>query len=200
VRGKLVANAVITVENRVFRLYNKLNKNNRFDVHCGDMRLNRDSLALQRTCLPEFVSYNSAPVSPGFYYAPPPPFSHHAAVDCWSSCYPQYYTSYPGSTSLRFPRTTTRYTALAVTPPAVVSASDRTEYAENVMRVIESDTELLNMAADLVGMYQEMDRVKNHYVKLREERRAAQAAKKAAARERAREQGRRLRPVHPRAL
>jgi hypothetical protein len=93
-----------------------------------------------------------------------------------------------------------RYSALSVSPPAVVSASDRAEYADNVLRVIRSDPELLDMATELVGMYQEMDRVQNHYVQLREESQAAQAAKKAAARQRAREEGRRLRPVNPRAM
>lgn len=195
VRGKLVANAVITVENRVFRLYNKLNKNNRFDVHCMDMRLNPDSLALQRTCLPEFVGYYPAATQVGIggYYIPPPPFSHDTSM-----------SSYGGSTFSYYSPPMSTFTAFPPAPPipaaSVISSAQRTEYADNVLRVIRSDPQLLEMATELVGMYQEMDRVQAHFVKLRLERQADQAARKAAARQRAREEGRSLRPTHPRAL
>ena len=46
-------------EDDFFRLYNKLNKKNDFDVLCGYVHLDRDSLAMSRTCLPYFLGYYS---------------------------------------------------------------------------------------------------------------------------------------------
>jgi hypothetical protein len=201
VRGKLVANAVITVENRVYRLYNKLNRNNRYDVHCIDMhRLDRESLALQRTCLPEFLGYYAAaPLGYGGY-TPPSAFSNYseAPMVCGNPCYSPLSFSSPAFSYRSAPMAS--FTALpSATPAVMVSATQRTEYADNVLQVINSDPELHDMAAELVGMYQEMDRVKGHYVKLRQEWQAERAAKTSAARERARAQGRKLRPTNPRA-
>lgn len=206
VRGKLVANAVTTVENRVFRLYNKLNRNNRFDVHCFDMpRLDRDSLALQRICLPEFVGYSAVPVVGYGGYVPPPPFSHYSEppMVCGDPCYSPLSFSSPAFSYRNVPMAT--FTALPTrtptpTPAPMVPAARRAEFADNLLRVINSDPQLYDMAAELAGMYQEMDRVQDRYVKLRQEWQAERAAKKAAARESAREQGRKLRPMNPRAL
>jgi hypothetical protein len=186
----------------VFRLYNKLNKNNRYDVHCIDMhRLDRESLALQRTCLPEFLGYYAV-ASLGYGgYAPPPAFSHYreSPMVCGDPCYSPDSFSSPAFSYRSTPMAS--FTAFpSATPAVMVSAAQRTEYADNVLQVINSDPGLHGMATELVGMYQEMDRVKDHYVKLRQEWQAERAAKKSAARERARAQGRKLRPTNPRAL
>lgn len=197
VRGKLVTNAVITAENRVFRLYNKLNRNNRFDVHCVDLRLDWDTMVMQRTCLPEFVGYQSA-ASVGYGYTPPQPFSHYSEppLICGSdTCYSPDSFSSPAFNYRSTPMA--NITALPGPAPAVmVSDEERAEYSQNVLRVIRSDPQLLGMATELVGMYQEMERVQDRYLQLREERKAAQAARKAEASA----SGRPLRPSHPRGL
>lgn len=86
VRGKVVANAVASAENRLFRLYNRLNKNNRYDIHCGDVRVNPDTLALQHVCLPEFLGYSRPAATLVGGYIPPPPFSHESR-DCNGTCF-----------------------------------------------------------------------------------------------------------------
>src|SRR5688572_11662464 len=53
--GKLTANIIATAEDRVYRLYNKLNKANRYDVHCGDIPGEPRSRIMRRTCFPDFL-------------------------------------------------------------------------------------------------------------------------------------------------
>lgn len=202
VRGKLVANAVITAENRLFRLYNKLNKVNRYDVYCRDVPA-RNSLALLRLCVPEFLSRQSASI----YYPsrsssfggfsrcglPTPGFDSNGSVYFQSACL--------GSTS-----STNTY---VYSPTRFDSASNPTnssrsipvepertaEFKKTMASVLGSDPELYEMAVELAGMYEEVERVETRYAELLAERRAAQKAR----REAARASGRKLRASHPRA-
>jgi hypothetical protein len=68
VRGKRPWDVIADAESDLFRLYNKLNKNNQFDIHCSHVRLNRDSLAMTRTCLPQYIPalYERDEGDPGF--------------------------------------------------------------------------------------------------------------------------------------
>lgn len=205
VRGKLVANAVITAENRVFRLYNKLNQNDRYDVHCGDVRI-RDSLALLRVCVPEFLaSYaDSTPV--------PSSFNIGWGFDRMSACggtrsgvdqngnmyhMPACLSTQYTSTYGLLPTRRSFVSSAVAAPP--VPAETINEYKQNMLRVFNSDPALHDMATELAGMYREVDRIQARYAALQEEGRAAQKARLAAARERARQHGRELRPPHPRA-
>lgn len=192
VRGRLVANAVVAAETRFFRLYNQLNKDNRYDVHCGDMRLD-DSLVMVRTCVPEFLD-RYRPAQPYWIPTSAPP-------TCVGFC-----------SGMRNPGFTGRYfgtppdippvgeVAIWTAPPILVPETVRTEYKQNVLRVIHSDPELLELASTLAGMYHQMDRVQGRFMQLRLERQAARSAKLAAAKERARARGRELRPPPPRAM
>jgi hypothetical protein len=211
VRGRLVANAVTRTENLVFRRYNILNSDNRYDVHCGDVRRSRDSLAMLRMCLPEFLGDVMPPrlVSASFgsraHFGTTPACGWmNSGVDAngnmfsFSGCSGGFGTSsflytppYYGSSYVR---------PAALVPPAPISAERRAEFVQNMSRVLNSDPELKAMATELAGMYREVDRVQAQYAKLLGERRAAQSAKMAAARERARARGRSLRPPPPRAL
>lgn len=211
VRGKVVANAVITVENRVFRLYNQLNKDNRYDVHCRDTR-SREGLAMLRVCVPEFLTRLAAPsITPaplaasrqlgfpqcgGMAVSYDPDGNLYRMASCGvgggfvgfgGMSYP-IQSTYIGSAGL--PSGAGR----SVLPPYAAPQERIDEFKATMTRVINSDPELQDMAAQLAGMYQEMDRIEARYVQLQEQRREAQKAKRAAARER----GRDLWPPHPR--
>lgn len=215
VRGKLVANAIITTENIVFRMYNNLNKDNRYDIHCLDLQVNRYRLSMLRTCLPEFLSnYASPRFSPsvvgfggGFGTMAQCGGGGRSGVDAqgnmysMSSCpsvgysgafggFGTYATSHYGN-----PATVSAPLALS----GIVPNERITGYKENLLRVLGSDPQLLEMANQLAAMYREVDRIQARYVALQEEKRAAQKARMAAARERARSRGYELRPPHPRA-
>jgi hypothetical protein len=210
VRGRLVRNAVIRTEDLVFRLYNRLNRDNRYDVQCGDLPRTGDSLILRRVCLPEFLGDYANPFRLG-----PASFGSRAIFDTTPRCgggnsgvaaNGNMFSFASCPTNLR----TSLHTPLAYTssadspavasPAAAISAEKRAEFVQHMSRVLNSDPELKAMAAELADMYREVDRVQAQFVKLLAERRAAQSAKMAAARERARERGRSLRPPHPREM
>lgn len=208
VRGKLVGNAVARTEHRVFRRYNQLNRDNRYDVHCGDVRRNPDSLVMRRVCLPEFLGDYvdfSRPTSG--------PFGSRAVFGTNSGCGGVNSGVAANGSMFSFSNCTpsfrtTLHTPLAYSgsfgspevPVPSVPAEKRAEFVQHMSRVLNSDPELKAMATELADMYREVDRVQAQYMKLLGERRAAQSAKMAAARERARERGRSLRPPHPREL
>jgi hypothetical protein len=207
VRGKIVANAVITVEDRLFRLYNKLNTDNRYDVHCRDVRI-RDRLGLLRVCKPEFLAvYAPATFQPASINNWNWPYSEvyscdggRSGVDAngnmisMSTCQGGYYSNY-SRTYTPFPGTYAPFPA----PPVLVPAERIAEYKQNMLRVLNSDPELHAMATQLAGMYHEVDRIEARHAALQEEKRAIQKAKFLAARERARSRGREVWPPHPRA-
>ena len=59
VRGRRAAIAIADIEDEYYALYNKLNKDNNYDVHCIYVNTNPDnpgSAILSRLCLPEFLS------------------------------------------------------------------------------------------------------------------------------------------------
>lgn len=189
VRGKLVANALAVAESRTFRLYNQLNKDNRFDVQCGDInpRLNRDTLAVKHGCAPEFL----------YLYAPT---VHYIPVTTPSlSLFTDVTTPGAGRTEI-LPTSTTSYIWYQIPGSArSIPAALQAEFAQNMQRVFDSDPALKEMASNLSLMYQEMDRTQAHYLKLQQERRMRQASRREAARERADARGLELRPTHPRA-
>ncbi|MDQ2640050.1 MAG: hypothetical protein M3Y79_05675 [Pseudomonadota bacterium] len=206
VRGKVVANAVITVENRLFRRYNQLNKDNRFDVHCRDARA-RDSLALLRICTPEFISIYAAPAFlPASYGGRSlgvfpqcgvmsARYDYSGNVFYSSSCSS---VGFGSANSMLY--STPYYAGTAGIPtgaaPQVTASPERiAEFKQNMTRVINSDPELHAMATQLIGMYEEVERVQARFEQLQEEKRAAQRARRTAARAR----GVNLWPPHPRA-
>lgn len=192
VRGRIVANAVITMENRVFRLYNKLNEDARYDVHCRDARV-RDSLSLLRICLPEFVSYSPPIVYPAYlgglgYSMMSPCGRGTSGVDSNHNMYSMA-SCKPGGSFDAF------YSAPAARTLVVAQPERIAEFKQHMTRVMNSDPELQAMAMELAGMYRQVKRVQAHYETLREERRAAQRARRAAVRERSGDSW----PRHPRA-
>src|SRR5690606_37366877 len=56
VHGKSLARRIEQAEDDFFRLYNALNRDDRFDVHCGAVALHAGSMIMRRTCMPGFVA------------------------------------------------------------------------------------------------------------------------------------------------
>src|SRR5690606_28672554 len=51
-----LARRIEQAEDDFFQLYNALNRDDRFDVHCGDVALHAGSMIMRRTCMPGFVA------------------------------------------------------------------------------------------------------------------------------------------------
>ena len=58
VYGKRLSREIEAAEDDFFVLYNKLNKDSQYDVHCGRMALNKGSMLMVRACVPGFIVYN----------------------------------------------------------------------------------------------------------------------------------------------
>src|SRR5690606_610822 len=56
VHGKSLARRIEQAEDDFFQLYNALNRDDRFDVLCGDMALHAGSMIMRRTCMPGFLA------------------------------------------------------------------------------------------------------------------------------------------------
>lgn len=198
VRGKLTANVVVDAENRFFRLYNKLNRNNRYDVYCDYMQLDRDSMIMHRACVPDFLvnyaslftgswSYTSVP-SCGMTANSDMDGNTYYVTDCSGGAYAgaRYGGSYYNGSGWNISGYPAGWSEPSYMRAGVGTPEERAEYVETVMRVTRSDPQLLAMANEMVGMWNEMDRIQARYVQVRDEKRAAKkAAKEAAKAERA---------------
>ena len=177
IRGKSLADMIEDAEDTFVRRYNKVNKKKDFDVVCDYLRLDRDSMALTRTCVPYFVGYlNSGSAMPwtpssacsgGFvgggtmgYYAGP-------GADMGTTSYSYYATSCTYAGGPLFPPMSTP--AIVRLPGSADTAKQRQEYVRNVMRAIYRDQDLLDKATTLAALYQEMKTAQDHYQKIKAE-------------------------------
>lgn len=197
VRGKSLSRMIEDAEDDFIRHYNKLNKSRNFDVVCDYVRLSRDSLAMTRTCLPQFLGYvglgggmETVPVTgtlmctpgtfmttdTGTYYSSgicSPPFGPFSG---YSSGYPTY-----GGNSIPSEPVVMRW------PENSRTASLRQEYARTLLRTIYSDQRLLEEATTLAGLYGEMQTIQDQYRVMKAEE---DARKEAARREKREQRGR----------
>jgi hypothetical protein len=170
VRGKSLSRVIEVAENDFFKLYNKLNEDHKFDVECGHMRLGRDSMIMVRKCVPGFVasyapvyvrrSHNVTPICQGSSRS-----DSDGRVDFSQGCYGSERT-YDAS-----------YSASQGPSAALLYMHYREQYASNALKVITSDSRLLEMVRELDGLYKEMELVQNRYVHVRAEKKAARSPK-----------------------
>jgi hypothetical protein len=170
VRGKKLARSITDSEDDFFRLYNRLNRNDDFDIECGYASLNRGSMIMSRTCVPSFLA-DALRWSGGF----PGGFINATGTGgcdrATGSVYPvrdqfggSYYTN---AANYCTPDFVSPRSAAPQPPPALLLMARRDEYANNVLKVINSNTELLGKYYRLVGLYHEMDAVRSHYAEAR---------------------------------
>lgn len=151
VQGTRLQDRIVKAEDRFFKLYNELNKNNDYDVNCAYLPLEQDTRIDSRLCAPAF--YANAIVDELVWqercrgsqdsegnYVPPPP------------CY-------------------------TPPPPDLVLLDRSNDYAKNLMSVIRSDPRLQEMAGELDDLHRERARLANRYREIKtieDEARAAQ--------------------------
>lgn len=161
VHGRSLANRITDAEDEFFALYNKVNKNNKFDVHCGYMNLTRDSMIMVRTCVPDFL----ARYSRSYYgYTGSQSFSSVSNFPSTFGGYGGYngFGGYSGVVSFG------GRSGYGYAPPADLMATHyREDYAKNVLNVIYGDPGLLEKAKGLAVLYNEMEVVQGRYKELR---------------------------------
>lgn len=160
VRGKRLARTIEDAEDDFFQLYNALNKDNNYDVTCGDMRLN-GSLVIQRTCIPGFLANyvmdQNGIATSGCARTSLGPVAVSSPAGNGNELF--YVDPCPGSR----PR-------LVTVSADALAFHHRARYAATVVRVVKSDPRLLQKAATLTTLYQEMEQVQGRYKRVRESR------------------------------
>lgn len=141
VHGTRLQDRINQAEDRFFKLYNELNKDDDFNINCAYVALDPDSRIQSRLCTPSFFvnaiteTYQWAERCTGTQdeegnYVPPPP------------CY---------------------------TPPdpGLVLAARSDEYARNIMSVIKSDPRLQAMAGELDDLHLERAQLSRRYQQIK---------------------------------
>jgi hypothetical protein len=145
VRGTSLRERIADAEDEFFQLYNKINKNDDYDASC--VYVNTDSLSKikSRMCIPGF--YADALADQVYFMM---------------QCQSDTVTDNEGNT--------TEYAAMACfTPPSpqVVLTQRAKDYANNMMKVINSDPRLQKMAGGLDDMYHELVGIQTQYLKIK---------------------------------
>jgi hypothetical protein len=149
VQGKRLAHRIEDAEDEFFPLYNKANRKDDFDIHCGYTYLSVDTMIMGRTCLATFL---------GQSYGPPV---------YWSACYGGFYGSSPYFYGYR--RGYALYGGCADASgyeppsPAFILMARKDDLRRNMLKVISSDPVLLQKAAHLGDLYRELESVQTRY-------------------------------------
>lgn len=174
VRGKNLSDVIADAEDELFRLYNKVNRRNQFDIHCSYARLDRDSLAMSRTCLPQFV-YADA-VAPGYFHltggsCPGIP----TMVNSVQNSYVPACDVIMAATRVinQAPNQTTAHFAAARNGQM---DEQRQEYSRNFIRVLYRDPALIEKAGKLAALYEEMAAIQDSYALAKSEEAARTAS------------------------
>jgi hypothetical protein len=188
VRGKSLSDQIVDTEDEFFRLYNKLNRNHDFDVQCGYLRLDRDSLAMSRTCVPQYLAYGS--------YYPDTFWNVNMGSSCSGSSYSQTIGQDLNSSDYWYMASCgqPRYSTMSDWPTRIYVglsperiAERRQEYVRSLIRAIYADQRLLEKANELTGLYQEMRATQDQYNKVKAEDKAQAEAERRERREKRRE-------------
>ncbi len=159
VHGESLIARIEAAEDAFFALYNAVNTQRRYDIACGVTRIDRDSLVMVRRCVPEFrVHYK--PVS---YYVVGP----LDATACGG----------PGAFAGGWHSS---FTGCGQAPGREVyvlhgSPESAARYAAHVLQVIQGEPRLVDKAAELGEMYDELDATSKRYVELKPPRRSERA-------------------------
>ncbi|MEO8314484.1 MAG: hypothetical protein ABI645_06775 [Pseudomonadota bacterium] len=174
IRGKRLSEMIEDAEDDFFALYNKLNKDGQYNVFCGQMALNPNSMIMVRACAPGFavdnfydslrntVSYsNDAPCS-GLGRAVvttyPDPYRREWRGDTIYTSTAYTMSNCPGVGTAAFPQI----------PVELLLMEKRPGYAKNVLKVVGNDPRLLEKARNLGGLYDEMNLTRGRYVKVKD--------------------------------
>jgi hypothetical protein len=170
VRGKSLSEVIEVAEDDFFVLYNKLNKDSQYDVHCGRMSLNNGSMIMVRKCVPGFIVYNYSnglgQVSFGCNGGMVSGFSEGMS-----------YSSFASGCSIGSAYGTSPPPSMAVPSAEQMLMAKGEAYGANIVKVVKSDPRLLEKVRSLDGLYKEMDMVQGQYVKVKGDRPPPQASR-----------------------
>lgn len=141
VHGTRLYDRIVRAEDRFYKLYNEINKDDDFDINCAHVSLDPETRIEDRVCMPSFFtnsiveSFTWSERCRGTQdeegnYVPPPP------------CY-------------------------TPPPPELVLMHRSDELARNMMAVIHSDPRLGDMAGELDELHLERNRLQRRYLELR---------------------------------
>jgi len=184
IRGQKAAIAIADLEDDYYKRYNKLNKNNNYDVHCSYINTDPDnpgSALRSRICMPEFVIDAMADWARGRCEIPDFTSLDHNKDNVLSEMeaagnkqlLDQLFEMDTNRdrriTFVEFiERPAVEPTVACYQPPSpeevLVAGTDRW-YAQ-MMKVTASDPQLLEMASNLGGLYGQLRVLQKHAVKL----------------------------------
>lgn len=151
VRGGRLYDQIIRAEDRFFKLYNELNKENDFDTNCAYLRLDMDTQIEQRVCMPAF-------------------FADAKAEQIRLNVFCNSLNSYDEEGQLL-----SRGVCYEPPPAELIFYTRRDAYVKNVMAVIGSDSRLQRMAEELDSLHRERDALANRYDEIVATRKATNA-------------------------
>ncbi len=172
VHGESLARRIERAEDDFFALYNILNADDRFDVHCGQMALHPGSMIMQRTCVPGFlVDQLELPqtVKPAFslLYSPDgctrvPSASGDSTLSTYADgC------GFSGPSFQSMDRYLRSTHASSPAPVSLRAVHYRDQYANTVAAVIRADARLQDKAAGLSRLYEELESTQQQYRELK---------------------------------
>jgi hypothetical protein len=141
VHGKRLADRITAAEDEFFPIYNRVNKNDDYDIRCGYTYLSADSLIMSRLCVPGFLGKN------------------YGAPATWGICYGTFPAFRGGYALMRI------CTEGGYEPPSVefIVMAKSEDLRKNMTKVIGSDPRLRAMADHLGDLYLELNSVQRRY-------------------------------------
>jgi hypothetical protein len=196
VRGKNLALAIADAEDRFFKLFNELNKDDRYDNHCSYQNIDPDnpgSGIQSRVCIPGFVVDAMADWAVWRVKCEPPDFwnldiNKDAAVsrreagysEAISSNFQDLDVNHNGSLSMEeFPKDIAPPACYQPPPPQLVLMDGSEAWRKHMTQVTNSDPRLHEMADKLGGMYHELASTQRQYVKLESQAQKLEAQSRA---------------------
>jgi hypothetical protein len=176
VYGKSLSRRIEDAENKMFKRYNKLNKNHDYDVVCGTVSLHPGSMIMKRSCQPGFVvNYAGGTGAIGFgnsvyvagYSSYNQPCTSTNGMIGQTDMTGQMYWVWSGCSPSPAPYIT--YLSPPASPRVTVTKESREKYAKNFIKVVITDTSLLDMAEGLTRLYAEMDEIQGRYQAAKDE-------------------------------
>jgi hypothetical protein len=186
VRSKRVALAIADAEDEFYKLFNELNKDDRYDNHCSYLNIDPDnpgSGIQSRVCIPGFVADAMVDWAEWRVKCEPPDFLNldankdgavsrreAAYSDAISSNFQDLDGNHDASLSMEeFPRDITPPACYQPPPPQLVLMAGSDDWYKHMTKVTNSDPRLHKMADKLGGLYQELALTQRQYVKLEAE-------------------------------
>jgi hypothetical protein len=171
VYGKSLSRRIEDAENRMFRRYNKLNKKHDYDVVCGTISLHPGSMIMKRTCQPGFVAdYVSANAGwtstygyAGSYSTGGSSCTGGSGMIAQQDMNGEMYWVASGCPFRYSVNSAWANPPLPYIPPPAVTAEQREKYVKNFLKVMITDTRLMEMSAAVAKLHEEMDEVQARY-------------------------------------